>query len=519
MQKPALPDNEVERLAALQSYNIMDSDADPVLDDLTDIIAELCNVPIALVSLVDDHRQWFKAACGLNAEQTDKDIAFCAHAIHGDDIFEVSNALDDPRFHDNPLVTGDPHIRFYAGMPLITEDNFALGTLCVIDTKPRILTDKQRQFLRSLAGEVVTRFELERKNRQLMQAQQLQRLISDTNQDYIFVKDEDFRIVFANKAFMTLYPENMQDKIIGYTTVEDYKPEEAEQFLADDRYAFANGRIERFETIVFPDGATRTLFTTKLRFKDTENANYILGVARDVTEREALIDSLKKSNADLDEFAYVASHDLRSPLTAIRRLIEWVKDDAVGKLDPESLRHIEMIETRADRMNRLLSDLLQYSQVGRQQHEAETLELESIVADCVQLIDVPAGFSVTAVNQALLLPKFPLELVLTNLISNAIKHHDKATGNIAVDCQELEASYAIQVSDDGPGIAPEHRQKVFEKFTRLQSEDQVVGSGLGLAMVVKMVEHYGGSIAIEDNAPRGCTFIIQWPKTHSVRDH
>lgn len=510
MLKPEPTANEEERLASLQSYRILDTANDLVLDDLTNIAAELCDVPIALVSLVDDHRQWFKSAHGLDAKQTEKNIAFCAHAIHHKDIFEVPNALEDERFFDNPLVTGEPNIRFYAGMPLITEDGFALGTLCVIDRKPRTLDTRQRRFLRSLAREVVTRMELEKKNRQLEKAQRLQELITETNQDYIFVKDQDCRIVEANSAFKTLYPASMQDKIIGYTTVEDYREEEAEAFLADDRKAFAEGRVEKLEKILFPDGRTRTLFTTKVRFEDEIGDAYLLGIARDVTEREELIASLQKSNADLDDFAYMASHDLRAPLTAVRRLLDFVREDGAGQLNDDVFSHLDMIDDRVGRMDRLLTDLLNYAKLGKDEHSAERLSLKEVVSNCEQLVDLPSAFTLTSDDIELCLPRVPLEIVLTNLISNAAKHHDSTNGKITVTAVVKGRDYFIAVSDDGPGIPDAQRLKIFEKFQQLKSQDSEKGSGLGLSMVEKMLSFYDATISVSANTPRGSVFSIRW---------
>lgn len=167
MSAPILQ-NESKRLKVLWQYEVLDTVPEEVFDDLTELAARICEAPIALISLVDEKRQWFKSKVGVSVSETSRDLSFCAYAITQSDLFIVPDATRDQRFANNPLVTSDPKIRFYAGAPLITPDGHALGTLCVIDKVPRELRLEQKQALRILARHVVSQLELRRRSCELV---------------------------------------------------------------------------------------------------------------------------------------------------------------------------------------------------------------------------------------------------------------------------------------------------------------------------------------------------------------
>ncbi|QSX76962.1 GGDEF domain-containing protein [Agrilutibacter solisilvae] len=167
MIHPPLPTNEDERLSALRRYQILDTPAEEAYDDLVTIASGICGTPMALVSLIDVERQWFKARAGLDAAQTPREVSFCGHVVARGRTMVVPDAMQDPRFHDNPLVTGDPSIRFYAGAPLVDSGGHAIGTLCVIDTVPRDLEPFQQRALESLSRQVMALMELRAAHREL----------------------------------------------------------------------------------------------------------------------------------------------------------------------------------------------------------------------------------------------------------------------------------------------------------------------------------------------------------------
>ncbi len=167
MKKPLFPNNEAERLAALNAYEILDTAPEIAYDDITAVASALCGTQISLVSLIDGERQWFKSKQGIDASETPREISFCAHAIHSTEVFIVRDALQDERFADNPLVESGPQIRFYAGAPLITPEGFNVGTLCIADSEPRDISPEQIQSLQALARLVVSQLETRRLNKQL----------------------------------------------------------------------------------------------------------------------------------------------------------------------------------------------------------------------------------------------------------------------------------------------------------------------------------------------------------------
>ena len=186
---PPTPSNESSRLAALLRFELLDTPAEAMFDNITALAAQICETPIALISLVDAERQWFKSRQGLDARETPRELAFCAHAINGETLFEVENALLDPRFRDNPLVTGAPDIRFYAGMPLADSEGHNLGTLCVIDRQPRQLSVQQKGALKLLAQQAINLFELRSQTRQQQEQAALHKAILSSVGTAVLITD------------------------------------------------------------------------------------------------------------------------------------------------------------------------------------------------------------------------------------------------------------------------------------------------------------------------------------------
>lgn len=236
-------------------------------------------------------------------------------------------------------------------------------------------------------------------------------------------------------------------------------------------------------------------------------------VAEQTAELQQQKKALERSNEELDKFAYVASHDLRAPLRGIDQLAKWIGEDLDNK--DEARDHLRMMRNRVKRMEKLLDDLLEYSRVGRTKSKWKQINTRELLETSFELATPPTAFQIELDPQ---LPIFetvavPFEQVLRNLINNAVKHHHREDGKITVSVEDQGHFYLFKIADDGPGISPKYHDKIFEMFQTLKPRDQVEGSGMGLAMIKKIVSTYGGTISVlSQGDQQGACFCVAWPK-------
>ena len=221
---------------------------------------------------------------------------------------------------------------------------------------------------------------------------------------------------------------------------------------------------------------------------------------------------LEKSNNDLEQFSYVASHDLKSPLNAIGQLASWIEEDCDDILPDDSKKHLELLRQRSKRMIKLLDDLLEYSRLNLTTEPNDSVNLHDKTQDILTLLGTNNHFKCSAPNIDISIPLAPFEIVLRNLIANSIKHHDQTSGEISIDYTSKNNFHEISVADDGPGIPEAFHVKAMEMFQTLQPRDKVEGSGMGLAMIKRIVEHYQGSVNIISDGTHGTKIKILWPK-------
>ncbi len=394
MEVPKTPENEAERLKSLEKYNIIDTLPEESYDEITSLAAYICETPIALVSLIDENRQCFKSHLGLNTSETPRKYSFCAHAINKpDEPFIIEDATEDSRFHDNPLVTGEPYIKFYAGAPLLNSDGYPLGSLCVLDHKPRTLNDSQIEALKNLSDQVVRTLELKR------------------HQD--------------------------------------------------------------------------SLATTNKLLKD--------------------------KNEELEQFAYRAAHDLKSPLKNVSGLVDYCLNTQKENLDEEGQEMLKMMDQSSEELQALIEGILHYSRSDKWlQEEREDVDVKLLLEEVKNLLDSKnfSHFHLPQGEVVINTHKVALKQVFMNLISNSIKYCDKAEPVIRIDYSKDDGHHYFSLTDNGPGIPEKDQNRLFQLFEVVHKEDKEgeKGTGIGLATVKKLLKGLGGKISLDSEEGNGTTF-------------
>lgn len=396
MIKPQIPANESKRLNALAEYKILDTAAEPAYDELTNIAAMICNMPMATISLIDANRQFLKAKIGPLDIETPREIAFCAHAINAkSEMTIVYDSRADDRFKDNPLVLGNPGIIFYAGVPLVSPDGFALGTLCVMDHKVNNLSDQQKKALKALANQVINLLELKR-------------------------------------------------------------------------------------------------------------VNHLLAESVVKIEEHAKI---------LEDFAFVAAHDLKEPLRMISSFLGLLSSKYKDGLDDKAKKYIYFAVDGSKRLTKLIDELLIFARVSFDDQPLNNVDLNALMRELIALNSGLITAHKVKINIAYLptikTKETAIKTVFQNLISNALKYHAKQrTPIVEITAEERADHWLFGVKDNGIGIGEEYADDVFKPFTRINGKQQFPGTGLGLAICKKIIEKNGGDIWFKSEKNIGTVFYF-----------
>lgn len=389
-------ENEPERIEDLKSYSIIDTLPEEDYDNLTKLAVQICGTPIALISLVDEKKQWFKSHQGWKISETPREFAFCTHAFQNPkEILVIPDARIDERFHDNPLVKEDPEIVFYAGVSLISPQGHPFGSLCVMDHKPRNLSEDQITALKSLSKQVINLLEL-RKSRM----------------------DLDF-----------------------------------------------------------------------------------------------LLENSITKNKEVENFAYVIAHDIKSPLNNIMGLTELVLLSQESQLSEIDRDNIQLIKYASNKLREFVDALLAYSKSGELIKEVKsTILVSELESEIEALYPIKEKGQITwqaNVNE-IIVNRIAIKQILVNLIGNAIKYNDKDEIWINVLIRENQDFYEMSILDNGRGISKEDQKRIFNLYEVVNMKDKFgrSGDGIGLATVKKLVTRLGGDIRVESEEGKGSKFIF-----------
>ncbi len=336
----------------------------------------------------------------------------------------------------------------------------------------------------------------------------------------LFVLDSQGKITRINKAVATLLGYE-DDELIGHPFNELFISEALQQ----NTCLGLTGRDEVCEcetTCTSRAGQQIPVHLSSSLLYDADGE--MLGavyLAKDIRERlraeQALLDKtqhLERSNGELDQFAYVVSHDLKAPLRAIANLATWIEEDMEGKVDEDTKTNLDLMHSRVQRMENLINGVLEYSRIGRSEEKTHDVDVQKLLVDVVDSMPTPEGFTVHVNDNMPVVLASPVRLsqVFSNLISNAIKYRRDEGGRVDVIVDDAGDYYRFSVADNGPGISPDYHDKVFVIFQTLNARDKVESTGVGLTLVKKIVEEQGGEVTLKSEEGNGATFSFTWPK-------
>lgn len=452
-----------------------------------------------------------KTQLGYPADQEWKTFDEWQKRVHPDDL---EGALERAS-----QLAEKPHELYDSAFRLRTAD----GSYRWIRSIGRGVCDESGQLKRCM-GVHVDIHEAHKAQQELLASESRYRtLFEDSPQMHLNVDVESGCIRDCNRLLVRQLGFKEKSEVVGKQISEMYD----ESCHADLDEAFqtfrTEGKVKNRELLVRTKTGTKIPIILNVSAVRDEAGEILYSSATwsDITELKSYTRKLERANEELERFAYVASHDLRSPLRAIEHLASWVVEDLQDHFTDASTKHMAELRNRVARMERLLDDLLAYSRAGRVRSETKTIQLDSMTRSLDELLDLKGRFEIISEFQINQFVGFyaPFETVLRNLVANAAKHHDQEQGAIFVSTKPVlgqPSMIQIQVADDGPGIAPQFHDRVFEMFQTLKTCDFSDGSGMGLSLAKKLVEAEGGKIWIEPNLPRGTRVCFTWPKSVSI---
>ncbi len=536
MQSPGVPADEAERRKALLDYEVLDTGSEAAFDDLARLAAHILNVPIALVSLVDTDRQWFKARYGIDAPELPRDVSFCGHVVNNDAAVVVRDSHVDARFADNPLVTGDPQIRFYAGMPLRTAEGFVLGSLCAIDHVPREPTPEQLEMLELLARQVMRllekrrlRFALATEHASMLQSRNQLASIFAVMAEGVVVQNARGEIVSSNAAAGAILAMT-DDQMRGRTSVDPRwraVREDGSPFPGEAHPAMVALRTGARQTNVVmgvhkPDGTLGWISINSLPSQyDGDVVDEVVTSFHDITQLKAASERMAQQQRLATTGTLVAGvgHEINNPLAFLLGNLDLAIAEVntlAGPSPSGRLRELTEIlgEARlgADRIRKIVRGLRALS---REDVALQPVDLDAVVDTSVSMALHELRQRATVRIEMAGLPaalgdESRLTQVLVNLLVNAAQAFEHAAPDVNLvivrGVVTQPGTIRVSVIDNGPGVPPDLIGRVFDPFFTTKAVGH--GTGLGLAVSRGIITALGGQLTLESQPGRGASFHI-----------
>ena len=549
MRAPEHP-REAERLAAVDEIGLVGGLPDELQQAAVHLASQICGTPIAAVSLVDRDRQWFSAIEGLDCRETPRDVAFCAHTILGDSPLVVCDATQDSRFSDNALVTGDPRIRFYAGIPLKTLDDPAVGSLCVIDSSPREISSGQLQSLQTLADLVAAQLEMHRYNHRITRRSEesrslLERITKIASQvpgviyQFRTRPDGTSSFPYASERIKEIYrvtPEEVEHDASAVLAV--LHPDDREGVETSIAESLRTLRPWKHEYRVrFDDGSEEWLLGNAIPQREADGSTLWHGFIQKITDRKvveaALLDSQRiigRQNTELTKMADRAhqvvddvSHEFRTPLAVIKEFASIISDGIAGPVSDDQAMYLQIMSGAVVDLNHMVEDLLDSSKLraGILRVDRRSATIHEIFAEGRPALASKASTRSITIEERLGegLPSVfadseKVRRVISNLMTNAIKFSPEGgTIELSATAGPGAGEATISVTDNGPGLSAEDIDQLFGRFKQTSTARSIKakGFGLGLSIAQELAWLNLGRLSVQSVKGQGATFSFTLP--------
>ncbi len=518
----------------MDGFAIVNTPAEEAFDRITRIISTALDAPVAFVTFVEEHRIWFKSAYGADISECEREGAFCDVTVSQNSRLVVEDARLDPRFANNPFVTGPAGFRFYAGMPIRTHDGTSIGTLCAMDKRPRALSERQLHVLDDMASLVIDELELRRAAKSVVNENEKRfRDFASTTSDWFWEMDRDLRFSYFSERFteITGVP---SEWLLGKTREESglkqfLDPITWERHLSD----LANQRP--FRNFIHPrtkgNGETVWLSVSGVPyFSDDGIFLGYRGTGAEITQQKEMDDALlaakehaERADAAKTEFVANMSHELRTPLNAIIGFSDVMKNEIFGEIG--SRRYVDYakdINASGTHLLAIINDILDAAKLDTGEFSISIVdvdirrllrECEVMVTDRLTRVGLSLDLHVDEHLKTIRADTLRLRQILLNLLTNAIKFTPKS-GSVSVTVERSDGDdVEFRVSDTGRGIATGDIARILEPFTQvaMSGADQFEGTGLGLYLAKHLVEKHGGTLAIDSEPGVGTTVRFSLP--------